>query len=335
MGQDYPERRHRENATLTTALPRPKRAAIDGQPGASFDPKTKILDAFDGLPAELRKAARYVADHPEQVAFESMRGLARSARLAPATMVRLAKAIGYPGFKDLRAAFQTHLQTRPQVPTQRAKRLSASHSTSRWLGAVQELIEEELNVVQEAAAAIRDDDLRHARRLLSSAKRVFVLGLRGMYPAAFCLCYSASAFSSKVTLVDGAGGTHLDALRSLSADDAVVVFTCRPYPTETLRCLEFVKGRGAIVIAITDGALSLAARIAALAFEVRPVTSSLLSSSIADMLLSKVMAQVLLSSVGASVIAATEAAESHLSALQIYGSDTAPPLKRRQRTRES
>jgi len=69
----------------------------------------RIGNAFDELPAELKKAARYVTSNPNEVAFRSMRSVAIGAGVSPSTMVRLARAVGLDGFDDLRAAFQAQL----------------------------------------------------------------------------------------------------------------------------------------------------------------------------------------------------------------------------------
>ena len=48
----------------------------------------KIVAAFPDMPAQLRTAARYILDHPGDVALLSMREQARQAGVQPATMTR-------------------------------------------------------------------------------------------------------------------------------------------------------------------------------------------------------------------------------------------------------
>ena len=57
---------------------------------------------LDGLSPELLRAARWVEAHPRDVALHSMRECARRADLAPATLTRLSRALGFPGFDAIK-----------------------------------------------------------------------------------------------------------------------------------------------------------------------------------------------------------------------------------------
>ena len=55
------------------------------------------------MPVQLKAAARYVLEHPQDVALLTMREQARQANLQPATMTRFAKHLGLEGYDALRA----------------------------------------------------------------------------------------------------------------------------------------------------------------------------------------------------------------------------------------
>ena len=90
----------------------------------------RISKSFDVLPAELRKAAYYVVGNPSEVAFRSMRSVATSAGVSPATMLRLARAVGAQSFLA------------------RAQEIRSSHAKTKWVGRVHRLIDEELASIQ-------------------------------------------------------------------------------------------------------------------------------------------------------------------------------------------
>ncbi|HEY8614462.1 MAG TPA: MurR/RpiR family transcriptional regulator, partial [Roseomonas sp.] len=60
--------------------------------------------ALPSLPPRLRDAARFVARHDFDAATRSMRDLAAAAGTNPATFSRLARALGYAGWEQLRDA---------------------------------------------------------------------------------------------------------------------------------------------------------------------------------------------------------------------------------------
>jgi DNA-binding MurR/RpiR family transcriptional regulator len=230
----------------------------------------RIGDTFEALPVELKKAAEYVMSNPNEVAFRSMRSIALAAKVSPSTMVRLARALKLDGFDDLRAAFQVQLEARNPPFTARARKLRASSARSHWLDRVHALIDEEVASIHAYVHDLDDRKLEKVGAMLTVARRVYVVGLRGMYPAAFFFHYSAAMFSEKTVLVDGGGGTVVDAIRGVNAKDVVLLFTCHPYPVVVTETLRFVHQRGAKVVAITDGPLSPAVRGASVVFTVRP-----------------------------------------------------------------
>ena len=62
-----------------------------------------IISRFDGMSPQLQQAARYILEHPQEVALVSMRELSRNAGVQPSTMTRLAKFLDLPGYDDIRS----------------------------------------------------------------------------------------------------------------------------------------------------------------------------------------------------------------------------------------
>src|SRR5688500_9470490 len=163
----------RKRAKATTAT-----KARSAPPGEKI--LERISSAFDTLPGEVRKAARHVIHNHSEVAFRSMRSVAKSADVSPATMVRLAKTLGFEGYEQLRTAFQEQIETRPQSFLARAEMVRAAQSRSRWMDGVRRVIDGELANIRACVGGISERDLDAVARLFAKARRVFVLGLRGM-----------------------------------------------------------------------------------------------------------------------------------------------------------
>lgn len=294
-------------------------------PAAPTRPKSgdvleHIARVFDSLPAEVKKSARYITNNRSEVAFRSMRSVARSAGVTPPTMVRLAKTLGFDGYDQLRQAFQHQIVARPQSLLARGKIVRAA-SRSRWMDGIQRLIDGELSSMRACTADLEEADLEKVGALFGRARRIYVTGLRGMYPAAFFFHYSARTFSDKTVLVDGSGATHLDAIRDVGPADAVLVYTCQPYAKETMRAARFAHARGAKLIAITDSTVSPAARLATAVFKVDANPSTLLSSAAANMLVSQVLAAVFFAVSGKSAVAALRRTDEQTALLDVYDPD--------------
>src|SRR5262249_19175579 len=65
----------------------------------------RIKADLDGMPVQMQAAARFIIDHPSEVALLSMREQARKAGVPPVTMSRLGQRIGFRGSQDLKGTY--------------------------------------------------------------------------------------------------------------------------------------------------------------------------------------------------------------------------------------
>ena len=76
-------------------------------------PLSELRSALPSLPMRLREVGRFVAANDYDATTRSMRELASVAGADPASFTRLAKALGYSGWEELRAAL-TEARRPPQ-----------------------------------------------------------------------------------------------------------------------------------------------------------------------------------------------------------------------------
>src|SRR4029077_16985280 len=79
-----------------------------------FSPLTELCSALPSLPMRLQEVGRFVAPNDYDAPTRSMRELASAAGADPASFTRLAKALGYSGWDELRAALTE--ARRPEQP---------------------------------------------------------------------------------------------------------------------------------------------------------------------------------------------------------------------------
>jgi DNA-binding MurR/RpiR family transcriptional regulator len=60
----------------------------------------------------LKQLATFALEHPEDVAFGTVAGIAEHAGVQPSTLVRFAKSLGYDGFSHLQQIFRDRLRER-------------------------------------------------------------------------------------------------------------------------------------------------------------------------------------------------------------------------------
>lgn len=214
-----------------------------------------IAQRFPELSQQLQRAARWVLDHPEEVALLSMREQARLADVAPATMTRLAQALGLGGFDNLRAAYVANLRAASAgLARQAAPRLANGDAGRGMLAALSRHLEA-LN----APATI--DAIDAAADCITLSRRVHVLGLRASHSVAWHLYYALSLVTPDARFLDAPGATGADPLHEGDAQDTLIVVGLRPYARATVALTDLARGRGLRVVALTDSENSpLAAR---------------------------------------------------------------------------
>jgi len=233
-----------------------------------------LTESFEQLPQQLQAAARWVLDHPADVALLTTREQARRAGLAPATLTRLAQRFGLAGYDELRAAHAAALRRRPEGFAGPAGELMQRHGAEGASAIAQDMfaaLAEHLRALREPDALAR---LERAALLLSEARTVFCFGLRSAFPAAFMLDYIRDLIGADSVLADGSGGRGIDALRRIGPGDALFAVSVAPYTRLTVQAAEIARERGAAVVALTDSTLSPLAALADEALLVRTETPS-------------------------------------------------------------
>ena len=267
-----------------------------------------VRERFPGLSPQFQIGARYLIDNPDQVPVLSMRRIAANAGVQPATLVRLAQALGYDGWDTMRQVFVRSLhqiprryaeQARVAVQRRNARSILSRHVATQ-LGNMRLL--EELN----------DENLSEAARLLARARHVHVAGFRASYAAAYTLHYQYRLFRNTVTLVRGDVGLLEMELRAIDSGDAVVVIGFAPYSQEAMRVAESAKASGCHVIAICDSKVAPVAHRADVVLLFPTDTPSFFPSTAAAMVLVEALVNRLLGRAGRQAIDALGLAEEQL-----------------------
>src|SRR5690606_34423356 len=99
----------------------------------------ELKSSFGALPAQIKVAARWVIDHPADVALLTMREQARRSGMAPATLTRLAQRFGFRGYDEVRRLCAEALRERPETFHGRARELLARHGSEGDAALVQDI----------------------------------------------------------------------------------------------------------------------------------------------------------------------------------------------------
>lgn len=219
----------------------------------------QLLDTrFERLSPELQRAARWVQAHPAELGLQSMRQSALAAGVAPATMTRLARALGLDSFDAMRRpsmlAFAASVD-----PANQAASAATTRQLTESFDRLAQAQAANLNSVRSRNPAVQ---MQAAAQAILAAHDVLFLGLRGSFSTAYHLYYTCDWLRANTRLATDAGGAWADQLLALRASDLLVVVSQAPYTRQTVEAAQQAHGRGVPVLALTDNSLSPLARLA-------------------------------------------------------------------------
>jgi len=278
----------------------------------------RIVAAYETMSAQLQMAARYVLDHPRDVALLSMREQARQAGVQPATMTRFAKHLGLQGYEEVR---EIHAEAVRGGDLGFAGKAGVQVVSQKFKGE-KALAAEMLRSISHQIERLASEDGLHrlvaVAELLASARRIYSLGLRSSHSVAWHLHYVLSLMSERSINLDGIAGTGSDPLRNATEQDVLLVASVFPYTRHTVELAEYASERGIPVVAITDSEVAPLAQIAEQVIFVPTDSPSFFHAMSPAFAVAEVLSALVAGRAGDDALAALRHADQHMSVLNTH-----------------
>jgi DNA-binding MurR/RpiR family transcriptional regulator len=277
----------------------------------------RIAAAIEGLSPQLRRAARNLLANPDQVAVQTIRETAAQAGVTPATLVRLAKSLGLPGYPALKRAFLDRaLANGPKLPY-RAK-AAELQKLGQDAGLHARLYACQLANLEGARAANPPDLLQRCAERLAAARRVWIAGFRSLYPLAFHMHYVWGFFRKDLFLAASPGGAIDNGAFEIEREDALFVASVSPYSRSAVMLAEAATSARATIVALTDSAVSPLAKYTPLHLVAPTETPSFFHSLTAVGATTETLLALLAARGGKTVLAAIDRTQKRLDELGTY-----------------
>lgn len=267
-----------------------------------------IQRGFPDMSAQFQVGARYLMDYPAEVPMASMRQIAEQAGVQPATLVRLAQALGYDGWNALKSVFIQSLRQAPKRYADQARQVIRSKNHRQVLSNAVATQLNNMRLLEE----LNGDRLAAAVELLSKARHVHVAGFRASFGPAFTLQYLYRLFRSSVSMLRGDAGSLEMELRAIRKGDVLAIIGFSPYSNESLRVLRAARQSGAGVVALCDSIVAPIALDADCVLVFSTESPSFFPSSAAAVALVEVLVEQLLAKAGKQAVKGIEIAEDQL-----------------------
>jgi DNA-binding MurR/RpiR family transcriptional regulator len=218
-----------------------------------------LNEKAERLTPSQKKLLNYILSNDEEAVFLTVQGLSKRVGVSVATVVRLAKALGYAGFpqfqQELRLLFRDKLTTVSRIQKAAQKEMSEDNVLAK-------VFQQDIENISETLKQVPLDDFRRFVKALNSAKRVVIIGLRSAHSLAVLMGIALEFLQRDVWIVTPGIGDMWDRLLGLRKEDVVVGICFPRYTKETVEVLRFAQQKGIRTLAITDSPISPLARYA-------------------------------------------------------------------------
>jgi DNA-binding MurR/RpiR family transcriptional regulator len=232
----------------------------------------RVRDQYESMSKSQQKVAEFFITSEEALYLSAAR-IAEILEVSHSTVVRTAQALGFEGFPDLQAALQEQVFGRATSAAtyELGKRTlgDGEEKSTDSAALLQRLMLSDSASIQNLMNEINLADFSASVDRLIAANSVYVIGLRSSAPVARSFGMAVRQMRPNCTILEPGTGDLVDQIFDISNHDVLFAICFGRYATTTLRCMDFARGVGAHVIAITDTPLSPAARRATLSFVVR------------------------------------------------------------------
>lgn len=215
-----------------------------------------VVAKYASLSPQLRKAAQYVIDNPNEVGVSSMRQLAGLAGVTPNTLVRLSKALGFASYESFRDPFREVLRRGIESYPDRVRWLQHIGQGGSHGQLYGRLAATFIDNMETLFSTVTADELKAAADSLMRARTAYILGMGNCYPPVLGFYYVARMAFDNLVLVPQQASLPIDDLSRIGGEDVLLAATYRPYRRETVDAARFAHERGAGLISLTDSRTS-------------------------------------------------------------------------------
>jgi len=229
------------------------------KPGSLDDLEKAISNAYPRLSPQLKVFASFVLERPEEIALDTIKAIAGRAGVQPSTIVRFAKIIGFHGFSDLQAVLRAELIAGTPNYRARIRSFLRSGETETAAGlpdTLSDFAEEGILDLQMLRDGADRTLIRDAVALLARARGVKILGQRRSFAVCHYLWYALMRLEVPAQLLDDTGSLLQQQAALVSAEEAVIAVSFKPYTPIVIETAGDLHARGVPLVAITDSVVS-------------------------------------------------------------------------------
>ena len=197
--------------------------------------------------------ATYILEHYDKAAYYTASKLGAIVGVSESTVVRFANELGYEGYPELQRALKKLIRSRLTS----FQRMEITNSLIGEHDVLAKVLASDIEKIRQTAAEIDNESFSAAVQNIVAAKNIYILGMRSSSTLAGFLNYSLRMIFDNVRLVQTTSGSEMfEQIMKIGEGDVMIAISFPRYSSRIINAVEYAKGRGADVIALTDSKFS-------------------------------------------------------------------------------
>ena len=223
----------------------------DAEKTEGSDLLVRLNKNYKTLSKGQKQLAAYITENYDRAAFITASKMGKVVGVSESTVVRFAYALGYDGYPALQRSLQELI--RNKLTSVQRIQLTGDLQPNDVLRSV---LKSDVSNIRATIDLIDNASFNAAINALLEAKKVYIVGLMSAAPLAQFLAYYLGFVMDNVVMVSGAMGNIYEDLFRISSEDVCIGISFPRYSNRTIDALDFARGKGATIIAITDSVSS-------------------------------------------------------------------------------
>ena len=223
----------------------------DAEKTEGSDLLVRLNKNYKTLSKGQKQLAAYITENYDRAAFITASKMGRIVGVSESTVVRFAYALGSDGSPELQKSLQELI--RNKLTSVQRIQLTGDLQPNDVLRSV---LKSDVSNIRATIDSIDNASFNAAINALLEAKKVYIVGLMSAAPLAQFLAYYLGFVMDNVVMVSGAMGNIYEDLFRISSEDVCIGISFPRYSNRTIDALDFARGKGATIIAITDSVSS-------------------------------------------------------------------------------
>ncbi len=200
-----------------------------------------------------KRIATYIQAHFEKAAYMNASKLSESVGVSESTVIRFAVELGFEGYQGFQHALQALMRNRLTS----FQRMEVSNELIGEGNVLEKVLYSDAERIRRTLEITNRISFDQAIEKIINAENIYIFGVRSSSYLAGFLNYYLRMIFDRVKLLQSTSGSELfEQLLPITEGDVVIAISFPRYSKSVVHGVEFVKSRGADVIAITDSSQS-------------------------------------------------------------------------------